>query len=316
MRPKKCDTLFRMKKVTSIVCLLFACFGAFGWNDMGHMTVAAIAWQNLTPAARTKVSQLLQLNPSYSTWTANVTDASLKDEVAFIMAATWPDAIKTTPGYTNDGDRPSGSAASQNIGYSDKLQHRYFHFIDLPFSTDSTALEQPVAPNAKTQIAVFRGVLASAASSNDVKSYDLVWLEHMIGDVHQPLHATSRFDKVQPHGDRGGNLVSLCSPPCKDELHGFWDGLIGTSKDPMAARKAGGIIKTADPAQAKIADEAVWIQESFDWAKKSVYIAPVGAGAGPYTLDSTYTVNARKLATQRVALAGARLANLINTALK
>jgi hypothetical protein len=172
------------------------------------------------------------------------------------------------------------------------------------------------APNAQTQIAAFRQALASPSSSDDVKSYDLVWLLHLVGDVHQPLHATSRFDKDQPNGDRGGNDVALCAPPCKYALHAFWDNVLGNETSPAAAiRKAAQL----PPAEAKLADvtaESVWIDESFRAAQKAVYAAPVGIGAGPFTLNEQYKANARALASQRIALAGERLANLLNQALK
>ena len=37
----------------------------YGWNDRGHMTVAYIAYKQLTPTARTRVDALLALNPKY-----------------------------------------------------------------------------------------------------------------------------------------------------------------------------------------------------------------------------------------------------------
>jgi hypothetical protein len=55
-----------------------------------------------------------------------------------------------------------GPEADQNIGYSDHFMHKYWHFIDKPFSTDGSALEQPSFPNAQTQIALFRKALASS----------------------------------------------------------------------------------------------------------------------------------------------------------
>lgn len=41
-------------------------------------------------------------------------------------------------------------------------------------------------------------------ASDDVRSYDLVWLLHLVGDLHQPLHATSRFSNGLDDA-RGGN---------------------------------------------------------------------------------------------------------------
>jgi hypothetical protein len=43
---------------------------------------------------------------------------------------------------------------------------------------------------------------------------------------------------------------------------------------------------------------------------------PIGVGAGPFTVDAEYRKNARAVAAERVALAGARLANMLNSALK
>ena len=182
----------------------------------------------------------------------------------------------------------------------------------MPFSPDGTSLKQPVPPNAETQIAAFRDVLKSSNASAELKSYDLVWLLHIVGDVHQPLHATSRFDKDQSNGDQGGNLVALCAAPCKDELHAFWDDVLGTQTDPEAAIKEADRLPAATVNAAAISDEAVWIDESFEAAKKFVYAAPVGVGAGPFTLDQRYKTAAKKVAEERVALAGARLANLLN----
>ena len=291
----------------------------WAWDSEGHMQVAEIAWQHLTPASRTRVSTLLKLNPQYQSWIANVATAKRK-QVAFVMAATWPDYIKKAgAGYTNDTDTaPPGAASSQNIGYADKLMHRYWHFIDTPFSTDATALVQPVAPNAKTQIELFTAAIASTDASDDIKSYDLVWLEHLVGDVHQPLHATSRFSAASPKGDQGGNLVILCANPCKSksELHAFWDERPGTSKSATAAITAADKLPAAPGAGAAITDDQVWINESVAAAKQIVYAAPVGPGDGPYTLTAAYKTKAKTESKARIELAGIRLANLINTNLK
>jgi hypothetical protein len=303
--------------ITAILAaVLLSTSSAWAWDSDGHMQVAEIAWQHLTVASRTRVSRLLMLNPNYPAWITNV-PAAKRNQVAFVMAATWPDFIKSASGYTNDGDTaPLVPSSSQNIGYSDHLMHRYWHFIDTPFSTDGTTLAQPVAPNAKTQIELFTAAIASSDASDDIKSYDLVWLEHLVGDVHQPLHATSRFSAPLPTGDRGGNSVSLCASPCKNELHAFWDNVLGTSKLPTAAITAADKLPAAPAAGAAIADDQVWVNESFDAAKQFVYASPVGPGAGPYTLDAAYKSQAKTEAKARIELAGIRLANLINAKLK
>ena len=84
-----------------------------------------------------------------------------------MLAATWPDAIKQNAQYHNDGaqngDRPTGPEARRNTGYDDFNRHKYWHFVDQPFTQDGTPLSgAPVPdPNAQTQITAFRAVLAS-----------------------------------------------------------------------------------------------------------------------------------------------------------
>jgi hypothetical protein len=68
-----------------------------------------------------------------------------------------------------------------------------------------------------------------------VKSYDLVWLIHLVGDAHHPLHATSRFTAADP-GDNGGNAETVTPANAANEsLHAFWDGLLGDRLTPDQA---------------------------------------------------------------------------------
>ncbi len=173
-------------------------------------------------------------------------------------------------------------------------------------------------PNVETQIVRFRATLASSKAGPGLKSYDLSWLIHLVGDVHQPLHATSRFTADLPHGDVGGNKVALCSPlPCRDELHAFWDDAIGRDEGTAPAIARAATIAAAPAALARVTSVATWIRESVDAAKADVYVAPIGAaGLGPYAVDDAYRARAKDVATQRIALAGARLARLVRTALQ
>jgi S1/P1 Nuclease len=301
----------------SLVCFLALTFapGAYAWNSFGHMMIAAVAYEHLTPAAQAKVARLLQLNPDYPRWVSH-TAREERDELAFVMAATWADGIKSESGYVNDGEHPSSPDAARNLGYTDHLQHRYWHFVDLPFSTDHTPLIPPAAPNAQTQIALFRKTLTSAGASDELKSYDLVWLLHLVGDVHQPLHSTSRFTSSQRRGDEGGNRVALCRPPCRVELHQYWDNLPGTEKKAIVAIRRSAHLPQPDPRVAAIDDERQWIRESFMIAQNSVYIPPIGDGPGPYFIDRPYQSIAHRVARDRLALAGARLAHVLNQAFR
>jgi len=311
-----------MKSLSFMILIFIGCVSrAAAWGDLEHMMVGAIAYDRLTPEVRENVAALLKLNPQYPAWVADVSEQE-KARIAFLRASRWPDDIKSDAAYRQDGEqggnRPSGVSAARNIGYADRHMHKYWHFVDLPFSPDNTALVDPPVPNARTQIALFRKTLTSPVASSDLKSYDLVWLIHLVGDVHQPLHATSRFDKAHVAGDDGGNGVTVCSAPCQkqERLHAFWDHILGVSTDAAVAIDKAKELPAADPQRAAIIDEAVWIRESFEAAQTYVYVLPIGAGAGPFELTDAYAGAAQELAGQRIALAGARLANLLNDAFR
>jgi hypothetical protein len=339
----------RIRFVGSVFLIaLTVCAPVFAWNDEGHMAASYLAYQRLTPATRNRVDALLKLNPHYPKWLAAIPSGFSEADrkmMVFMIASTWPDQIRSDRDYISDGldngNTPEGTASSQNIGYSDHLLHKYWHFIDIPYSQDGTPLPPIPTPNAQTQISAFKAALSSGAHDN-VKSYDLSWLEHLVGDIHQPLHAVTRVSADAPQGDAGGNLVTLCGAPCRNVLHLFWDRLVG-SQDPLpppppqsqtAANAPVGFPPPDIPAELKSAinaakalpvperrltekmDESIWVKESFNAAREHVYVPPIGKGLGPFTITPKYLEQARAVARDRVALAGVRLANLLNANLK
>lgn len=315
--------------VSMVVLLLSA--PALAWGPIGHMTVAYVAYQKLTPAAKARVHDLLKLNPDYASWEKQIpagTSADDRDLMLFMIASVWADDIKGEPQYsddgTDDGNTPDGASSSQNVGYSDHLRHKYWHFIDTPFSPDQTQLPAVPVPNAQTQIAAFRAVLGSS-QPDELKSYDLVWLLHLVGDIHQPLHAVTRVTQAHPKGDAGANSVKLFGDGAPN-LHSYWDGLPGSDckycndKIPCANR-AMVLAKTLSPISAKEAsnfDTAVWARESFELARTKVYQDPIGTTDQAYTIvpASAYENQSFKLAQKRMAVAGARLAGVLNAELK
>jgi hypothetical protein len=287
------------------------------------MTVAYVAYQQLTPTQKARVATLLSLNPNYKKWLGYIHGSVTPEDqqmYIFMMAATWPDEIKANgSGYKMDADTPPHSPeASANIGYTDLEMHKYWHFVNTPFTADGTPLPAVPTPNAQTQIAALRKDLASD-EPDALKSYDLVWLLHLTGDIHQPLHSSNRISQQAKRGDGGGNSVKIDVAP--NDLHGYWDSLLGVgdTENFMVAVTAGQKLSAADATAAADLNEADWATESFTLAQTKVYVnPPIGAGVGPFTIGSnpTYAADSLKIAQERVALAGARLANVLNTELK
>jgi hypothetical protein len=284
---------------------------ALAWNDFGHEVAAAVAYPRLTPAVRARIGRLLRLNPDYDRWIAGV-PGPRREEIAFIEAAVWADDIKTDGRHVFDGERPRGPEAARNIGYADPLEHRYWHFIDQPFSSDHTRLLRPARPNIETELATLQRTLRSPSAPAALKSYDLVWIEHLVGDAHQPLHAVSRFTRSQPEGDAGGNFIALCRPPCRRNLHSFWDEVLGKSRSPTAAIRYAAGLPAPSPRAVAIGSSRRWLEESQRVAERYVYAPPIGDGRGPYRLDAAYRRQALEVARRQIALAGARLALVLN----
>jgi hypothetical protein len=304
----------------SVLILLLARGQVLAWNSVGHMTVAYVAYQELTQVERARVAALLIRNPYYKkvwlTYLPAGTSNADRDMYVFMMAATWPDEIRAVnSGFSGNDDAPKGELISLNDGYKAKQRHEYWHFVDTPFSQDGTTLPSVPEPTIVEKITGFRAALATA-EPDLLKSYDLVWLLHLVGDVHQPLHCTTRVTSTKPHGDLGGNLVLIQGE--SKNLHTFWDDLLGTgeTKDFMKAVAAGKTLPAPDSSQAADGNEDHWAAESFSLAETKVYVDPVGPGLGTYDLSGDYTTNAEQLAEARIALAGARLANLLKTALQ
>ena len=280
------------------------------------MQIAAAAYGQLTPAARARVDVLLRINPDYPTWVAGVPDAD-RGKVAFVRASTWADEIKDKPAYIDE--KPiDWATAGQNLGYADLRKHKYWHFKDLPFSPDGTKTDPADPVNLATQIVVFADALAAPGTSPDIASYDLVWLIHLVGDAHQPLHAVGRFTATIS-GDQGGNSETVTN--AKGEtlpLHFYWDGIFGGYSTVYGALKdlKDNPLPAPDSKEAAIADPDAWISNSFELARLNAYAPPVGPEKGPYELTRAYETNTRIVSRAQAALAAIRLANLINKALQ
>jgi hypothetical protein len=319
----------KRRSLLSILSMIVIVMPLSAWNATGHMTVAYIAYQRLDSSTRARVDSLLKRNPEYQRWIAGA-PAGQEGLVAFLNAAIWPDCIKgnACPEYVADGPDngntpPSDASASQNIGYADHAMHKYWHYIDLPFAPTGLPTQPTPSVNAETQIIRMRTALRSPAS-DDIKSYDIAWLAHIVGDIHQPLHAIARFTTQHPSGDAGGNLVRFCEAPCDapDNLHAYWDNLMGDQTDLASIRVlAAELLLQPDPTGASNTDVSSWSKLSAELAKYFAYTSPISTGSNPNMKlsprpDSAYDAQAHKVARQQVLLAGYRLAFLLNQNLK
>ena len=69
-------------------------------------------------------------------------------------------------------------------------------------------------------------MMSKISNEDDAKSFALRLLIHYVGDIHQPLHATSRVDSKYPKGDAGGNFFHVPQKGDVKNLHSVWDSVV------------------------------------------------------------------------------------------
>ena len=190
--------------------------------------------------------------------------------------------------------------------------------VELPMPADGGGLAVP-------QMIEFDKVARDPAVSDAQKAIAIAWLEHLIGDIHQPLHASARVSDLEPKGDMGGNTFLLTpkdTPREKQEnLHWFWDSIIvramPNTKDQCDADYldpiAQDIMKDYPFAKMQsrldLGDFNGWRKESFEIASTKVFPPDLNRFEFP---SDKYKKEALKISEERIALAGYRIGELFN----
>jgi hypothetical protein len=315
--------MFLLRRFTSLIAALLLALPAAAWDYSGHSIIAEIAYERLTPQARARVDRMIREHPDYNRMFTQGASNAIKNDpaalarYAFVRAAPWPDQIiyNDTDHRFYDELAPNPQPTPLLPGFPDMMRHRAWHYFDHGISGDGTpVIEQPPL-HLMTELPRLLAEIATADAQQ--ASYDLPWLVHLTGDVHQPLHVTSRFLKSQPKGDAGGNFVFV---QAGGNLHSLWD-------DAAAPRDLGDadIIRYAQritaeyPASSPLSlDPVDWAAESLELDKSSVYTFGLETGSKekPVILPAGYEEKANHIARQRVAIAGYRLAGVLNKLLQ
>ena len=219
------------------------------WNDLGHMVVARIAYEQLSESERASVNGLLRHHPHYhEILVKDCPPDAREEEWVFLRAATWPDHV-----------RPPRTGTREPVHSHPiyRFHHPTWHYANFEYRAGQreTTLpsrplpHQPLPHNAADQTDIIEQIDHSymiirglepehsepetTLSPAEDRAVRLCWLFHLIGDIHQPLHVATLVDDRIPalmHGDEGGNKISVRlnhnSEPRK--LHAIWDDLLGT----------------------------------------------------------------------------------------
>lgn len=288
---------------------------ANAWDATGHSIIAAIAYDRLTPRTRARVDDLLRHHPDYETILTRgaPADPAARARFAFLAAAVWPDIIKGDPRFWDD-TRTDATPTALLPGFPDMKRHTNWHYYDTPYAPDGAAAEKQPPPSALSELPRLIRELGRAPQQEVI--YDLPWFEHVEGDVHQPLHAIGRFLQSKKGSDQGGNRVYVLHGAT---LHSLWDSACGRDLSSTYITKFAAQAVAEFPAPQRIEkNPKKWIEESARIAIAQVYTFgnETGSREHPLHLPESYVENAKKVARARAAMAGYRLAAVLNERLK
>ncbi|HKB66470.1 MAG TPA: S1/P1 nuclease [Pyrinomonadaceae bacterium] len=163
----------------TLCCICMTPARTAAWGSSGHRIIASIAFQNLNPRARQEVEKLLG-----------------KED--FVAISTYADEV-----------RPKRPETTR------------WHYIDFPreataYVSSRDCIETPLGDCTVAAIQRLVGVLRTEKAGRDEKAEALKFLVHLVGDLHQPLHAGYR-------DDAGGNTIKVWFFSESTSLHSVWD---------------------------------------------------------------------------------------------
>lgn len=249
------------------------------WSLAGHDIVCEIAFQRLTPAARSMVFEIRAHDPQPSE--------------TFYRSCGWADSAR----------------------YEDHKATYEYHFMNVVVpDADELVMQRDCANYDCVQLAIVRYARYTAMDPHGSESMQvrranaLKFVGHFVGDMHQPVH-------VGYAHDRGANdvTVDFFDQPGVN-LHAVWDfhipNRMGLYADPVAtARRLNGEITAAEAAAWENFDVVGWSRESYEIVKELVYDVPAGGRIG-----DDYFNRAAPIVERRFKQAGVRLAFLLNHA--
>ena len=146
----------------------------------------------------------------------------------------------------------------------------------------------------------------------------LAFVVHLVGDLHQPMHAGDR-------GDKGGNDLKANYGIIggRTNLHSIWDGYVAERAISTPPGGARALLAQVPPSErAELAGGSVedWSRESWAAARDHAYASLIGDPCGPApqarpTLTEDKVRSLIPIVRRQVVAGGLRLARLLDDAL-
>ncbi len=236
---------------------------ALAWGQTGHRVTGEIAQSYLSDEARAQIVKILG--------TESLAEAS-----------TWADFMRSsTEPYWKNTAGP-------------------FHYVTVPVGKTYEQVGAPEEGDAKTALAGFAKTLKDPKASAEEKALALRFTIHIIGDLHQPLHAGNGTD-------RGGNRFNVVFFNQVSNLHSVWDsGMI--DREGLSFLEKSGWLKSKITAQ----QASLWAEvDPLVWIAESTAIRDTIYPQNPF-ISWDYPFAHMATVNTRLSQAGIRLATYLN----
>lgn len=299
-----------MKRAALILFLvLLAARPALAWDALGHKVIARIAWEHMRPETRAKAVALLKGAPPDADLVSLLPNdgrsLAERERELFLSAATWPDIVRDE------------AFAERKKKYHHSDWHYVNHYWELDEKGQPRATGRPPEEvNIVERLHFLERSVVDPSRDASLRALDLAWFLHLEGDLHQPLHASSRVSAAEPQGDRGGGLFKLDE---REDLHWYWDQLLSkvfrkrkSESDTERIERVAWVIQK-DQLRSSFTDlqaghYEAWARKGFETSKSFVY-QNVERGRVP---GRSYRKAAFEVVEPEVALAGYRLAEMLD----
>jgi hypothetical protein len=283
---------------------LIAAEPALAWSSQGHMATGLIAYDRLAvrdPGAIAAIEALIAQHPDSARFESALAglDGAERERRLFALIARWPDDIRSTP-----------------------YNHTHWHH-QVRVVTGWKALRGPRLGEADHGFRNSLALVRDAKADPGRRAIALCWLFHIVGDMHQPLHAGQRMDARFPLSDLAGTVGWIRREPgaAPEPFHHFWDTAADRPTDEwtgaLALAQTEEVVATPEERGSGdiLADYKAWVKESERLAAEVAYPDAMEAEAGKPEkageLSADYVAKARAVAEQRLGQAGERLADLL-----
>jgi hypothetical protein len=297
------NRLFKLKSMLMMLVLLTAITAssnsAQAWNRAGHERIAGIAWGRLTPEAQKMVHKLLISgvdSPGTPCDETSFINLPTPKNV-FIGSASWLDCARTTP------------PEEAHVMHADRTQ--LCPGVNLPSACKSRHCASDALNSALEK---FR----DPQNSIRTRRIALKMIIHLMGDLHQPLHAAQAADPIH----NGGTMKIITSPAAESiTMHQFWDSLPSRMVSARASeyRISTPLLPEEDAPQWHFGTVDKWLSETVSQTVEHVNYPPLKVAMcnpslmqKPILITPAYMKQAKAFADYKVAQAGVRLARIIN----